>query len=134
MGMNIKAHIVDGPLPTGGVWRPVGAGAVMCFEGVVRPVEDGRELVSLAYEVYEPMASRQLRNLAQALAASHTLTAVIVEHSRGVVPVGRCSFRLRIASTHRKEALEAMDLFIDRLKRDVPIWKQPVYAREAVEA
>ena len=80
------------------------------------------------------MATQQLRDLAQELAASHGLTAIIVEHSRGVVPVGQCSFRLRIAATHRKEALEAMELFIDRMKRDVPIWKRPVYAQEAVEA
>ena len=134
MDMNIKVHIVDGPLPTAGVCSPVAAGAVICFEGVVRPIEDGRELMSLAYEAYEPMATRQLRQLAQELTVSHGLMAVLVEHSRGVVPVGQCSFRLRIASMHRKEALQVMDLFIDRMKRDVPIWKRPVYVQEAVEA
>lgn len=132
--MSVKTSIMEGPLSPVGAWNPMGAGAVVCFEGVVRPVEDGRALMSLAYEVYEPMATRQLRNLAQELAASHRLMAIIVEHSRGVVAVGQCSFRLRIAATHRKEALEAMGLFIDRLKRDVPIWKRPVYVQEAVQA
>jgi molybdopterin synthase catalytic subunit len=39
---------------------------------------------------------------------------------------GQCSFRLQVASAHRAEALAAMTEFIDRLKRDVPIWKSPV--------
>lgn len=134
MGTTIKVHIVEGPLSAAGAWHPTGAGAVTCFEGVVRSVEDGRALTSLVYEVYEPMATRQLCHLAQELAVSHRIMAIIVEHSRGVVPVGQCSFRLRIASTHRKEALQAMDLFIDRLKRDVPIWKRPIWVQEAVNA
>lgn len=132
--MSVKTYITEGPLPPIVAWNPIGAGAVISFEGVVRPVENGRTLRSLVYEVYEPMATQQLRDLAQELAASHGLTAIIVEHSRGVVPVGQCSFRLRIAATHRKEALEAMELFIDRMKQDVPIWKRQVYAQEAVEA
>jgi molybdopterin synthase catalytic subunit len=51
-----------------------------------------------------------------------------VEHSRGRVAAGECSFRLRVAASHRPEALRAVEEFIDRMKRDVPIWKTPVYA------
>jgi molybdopterin synthase catalytic subunit len=56
----------------------------------------------------------------------HGLVAILVEHSKGFVPVGQCSFRLLVAGTHRRESLAAMSEFIDRMKRDVPIWKKGV--------
>ncbi len=127
--MSIEICITEGPLadlPT--AWSHDGAGAIVLFDGIVRPSEDDRPIEALDYEAYLPMAEMQLRELAQSTLEKHGLLAVCVEHSRGHVPVGRCSFRLRIASTHRKEALRAMDAFIDQLKQDVPIWKKPVYA------
>jgi molybdopterin synthase catalytic subunit len=126
--MSIQVHIVDGALGETAPWRIEGAGAVLCFEGIVRPTEDGQPIAALDYEVYEPMASKVLAQIAEDLAASHGLLAVRVEHSRGRVGAGRCSFRLCVASIHRKEGLDAMDRFIDRLKRDVPIWKRAVPA------
>lgn len=130
----INIRLIDGPLPTqhGNAEPPAhGTGASLVFEGIIREQEDGRRLRSIVYDVYEPMATRELTRLASELAATHALIAVHVEHSRGEVPVGRCSFRLRIESAHRKEALSAMDEFITRMKRDVPIWKVPRWADDA---
>jgi molybdopterin synthase catalytic subunit len=129
MSMSMTVAILDGPLPLSAAARRFAdAGAVICFEGIVRPTEEGRLLLALDYEAYEPMASKTLGELAEAVMREHGLLAVAVEHSRGRVPVGQCSFRLLIASRHRKEGLAAMDRFIDRMKQDVPIWKKPVYA------
>ncbi len=134
--MSIAVYILDGPLPPTanailaqaeqGV-----AGAVLCFDGIVRATENGRPIAALNYEVYEPMASRQLHTLCEDVLARFGLLSVQTWHSRGRVPVGACSFRLRIAAQHRTEALQAMTDFIERLKRDVPIWKTPVYATRA---
>jgi molybdopterin synthase catalytic subunit len=126
--MSIEVHILDTPLDAAAAdWSVPGAGTLLCFDGVVRPLEDGRPITGLHYQVYEPMASRILRQLAEDVCGRFHLLALQVEHSRGDVPAGRCSFRLRIASTHRQEALEAMGQFIDRLKVDVPIWKKPLW-------
>ena len=100
-----------------------GAGAAVAFAGLVRPLEDGRTIVALDYEIYEPMALRVLEELAREMIETHGLIGIAVEHSRGRVGVGECSFRLQIAAPHRQEALAAMAEFIDRMKRDAPIWK-----------
>ena len=127
--MPVHVQILDGALPphTG---SPVaaGAGALVVFEGIVRDSEDSRRILGLDYETYDPMAQQQLEQLAATTLASFKLIALDVTHSRGYVAVGECSFRLLIASAHRKEALAAMDHFIDALKRDVPIWKKPRFA------
>ena len=125
--MTVTVAIVDGPVPPRhGVGRGEVAGAVVRFEGIVRGVENGAAIGALEYEVYEPMAERLLRRLADEAVTKHGLIAVRVEHSRGRVPVGACSFSLVVESKHRKEALAALDEFIDRMKADVPIWKRAV--------
>lgn len=132
--MSVAVRIVEGPLGEPAPWEVPGAGAVVRFEGIVRPVEDDRELAALLYEVYEPMTTRHLRRLAEAVVEDHGLMGLRCAHSVGRVPVGACSFRLSIASAHRKEALAAMDEFIDRMKRSVPIWKVSVWAAAGQEA
>ena len=125
--MSIALDILDGPLPAAEPWQPEGAGAVVSFEGIVRPTEAGDPIAGLDYEVYEPMTSRQMRRLAEHILEQHALIALRVVHSVGHVPVGACSFRLRTAAAHRREALAAQDAFIAAMKRDVPIWKNPVW-------
>jgi len=120
--MSVEVHIVEGPLPAEPApWTPgTAAGALMCFEGIARPTENGRPITALDYEAYEPMASKMLRRIGEDLLARHGLIGLCVEHSTGRVGAGECSFRLRIASPHRKQALEAMDWYITRMKQDVP--------------
>jgi len=113
--MQVEVTIVDGPLPA---VRPTchqhGAGAVLCFEGVVRPLEGDRPIEALEYEVYEPMAPNTLRRLGEEVARAHGLIGVSIEHSRGRVEAGQCSFRVQVSSAHRQEALSAVADFIDR--------------------
>jgi molybdopterin synthase catalytic subunit len=128
----VEIHILDGPLSPAPPWPGAQVGARVIFEGIVRPLENDRPIVALDYEAYQPMAERQLHHLASQLLNEHHLLAIVVQHSRGRVRVGECSFRLLIASRHRKEALAAMDQFIDRLKQEVPIWKSPVFLENTV--
>jgi molybdopterin synthase catalytic subunit len=127
--MQFTISMIDGALSPGiaaASMSPEGAGALIVFEGIVRGHEAGEPVSGLFYTAYEPMAQRQLELLAQDVLRKHRLLAVRVEHSRGFVGVGEISFRLLIASPHRKEGIAAMDEFIDRMKQDVPIWKEAV--------
>jgi molybdopterin synthase catalytic subunit len=99
-------------------------GACVEFQGLVRELEHGSPLAGLHYEAYEPMARTLLaRHFAQ-LAAAHPCAAVLFIHRLGWVPVGEASLYLRVLASHRAEALRFLGECIDRLKTDVPIWKQ----------
>jgi molybdopterin synthase catalytic subunit len=121
--MSVEVTITDGPLPAATGTAAPGAGGNLIFEGIVRPTEETRPIAALTYQTYEPMAQRTISAIAAELVSKNGLLGIKVEHSRGRVAVGQCSFRLTINSRHRKEALAAADEFIDRLKADVPIWK-----------
>jgi len=126
--MSVRVEILPRPLDAAAPETRVDAGAVVQFEGVVRPTEDGRPLMALEYEAYRPMADNMLGDLARWILDEHGLTAISVEHSTGTVRVGERSFRLVVAAPHRAPALSAMASFIDRMKQNVPIWKRPVFA------
>ena len=128
---DIEVTVSDGPLAAAEPWSVAGAGAVLTFEGVVRPTEAGAPIDALDYDAYRPMADDMLRSLGEEVATAHGLTAVSVEHSVGRVAAGEISFRLRIASAHRAEGLAAAAEFISKMKEDVPLFKVPVPAKAA---
>lgn len=121
--MSATVSITPGPIPETPRREVPGAGAAVVFEGVVRPEEDGQMIAGLEYQAYQPLASTQLLALAEHILDRHGILGVCVEHSEGFVAAGEVSFRLTVHAEHRKEALEAMDWYIDAMKRDVPIWK-----------
>jgi len=113
--MSVEVEIADGPLPAPPPGVPFeGAGGIVAFEGIVRATEEGRRIAALVYQAYEPMAQRTIAAIAADLIKKHGVLAIKVEHSRGRVAVGECSFRLTVSAKHRKEAFAAADEFIDR--------------------
>ncbi len=99
-------------------------GACVEFQGIVRELEHGQPLDGLEYSVYEPMASRQLTRIFDEIAAVHPVHAITFIHRLGFVPVGEASLFIRVLAAHRGEALAFCGESIDRMKRDVPIWKR----------
>jgi molybdopterin synthase catalytic subunit len=126
--------------------RSDAAGAVATFLGVTRNSFDGREVLSLSYEAYEPMAREcrprrrgqvsecckqallELRAVAARARQRWTLCNVALAHRTGLVPVGEASVVIAVSSAHRAEALNAVHFCIDDLKASVPIWKRETYA------
>lgn len=133
--MSVHIEIHDGPLPPDAPdWDHAGAGSVIEFRGIIRPLEEDRLIDAIAYDAYRPMADQQLELIATRLAEEDELIGIFVEHSVGRVAVGKCGFRLRVASAHRAEGLEATRRFIDRLKEDVPIFKIPEWSEASHRA
>jgi molybdopterin synthase catalytic subunit len=94
------------------------AGAVILFEGVTRDVD------FLEYEAYAEMAEPVLRRIAEEETARHGLCAVAVEHRIGTVPLSEASVVIAVSAPHRAEAFAGARAVIDRLKQEVPVWKQ----------
>jgi molybdopterin synthase catalytic subunit len=101
-----------------------GIGAVVEFAGVVRGEEDGAAIAALDYEAYEEMARSEMERIARALAGQFPCESIEVVHRTGRVPVGEASIVVRIEAKHRAEAFGMLAEFMNRMKRDVPIWKR----------
>ena len=108
-----------------------GAGAVVDFWGVVRLLEDSREIDGIDYDAHREMAEHQLNRIAQQAAERFGLKRVIIHHRIGFITVGEPSLFLRVASSHRSEGFRASQWIVDELKKKVPIWKRPRFKSES---
>ena len=110
----------------------VGAGAFVDFWGVVRLIEDDREIEGIDYDAHREMAEHQLKRIAEQAAERFGLKLVIIQHRIGFIAVGEPSLFLRVASSHRSEGFRASQWIVDELKKKVPIWKRPAFAEAMV--
>ena len=108
--------------------RSTAAGAVVVFLGTVRRTTDGRETDSLDYECYPEMAEKKLAELETEARKKWPLIECAMVHRVGRLDVGQTSVAVAASSPHRREAFEAAEWLIDRIKQVVPIWKKENYA------
>jgi molybdopterin molybdotransferase len=126
--MHIEIQFTDQPIAAKNPppSEPGAQGAVVEFNGVVRGEEGGRPIAALIYEAYPEMAARQIRRLLEDIATRHPCGGAKVIHRLGIVPVGEAAIYVGITSRHRAGGIALLAEFMDRLKRDVPIWKHGV--------
>jgi molybdopterin synthase catalytic subunit len=122
-------EVVSRPLALSEVVGAVGSpasGGLVTFTGVVRDATRGKRVVRLEYEAYPGMAERKLREIGAAVAAEHGAEVAIV-HRVGVLLPGDAAVVIACAAPHRTAAFRACEACIERLKKDVPIWKREVF-------
>ncbi len=103
-------------------------GAVVLFLGVVRDNADGQSVEGLEYEVYEEMATAVLLKICETVMAEHDVGDIAVVHRVGELAVGEPSVAIVVSAPHRDAAYEGSREVIERLKREVPIWKRERYS------
>lgn len=123
MDTKISVTITRDALATSSAPQRDDCGAVLDFQGVVRADEHGRPIAGLDYEAYQPMAERQIDQIIRELLNDFPCREIDVIHRIGFVPVGEASIWVRVAAPHRQEAISFLAEFMNRLKKDVPIWK-----------
>lgn len=119
------------PLDLAAVMREVEApelGAVLIFLGTVRNNHGGRPVEKLTYSAYETLADERLETICRELAAATPGVKVAIRHRLGEVPAGEPSVVIAVASAHREEAYATSRKALERLKKEVPIWKLEHYA------
>lgn len=101
-------------------------GAVLTFSGKVRNHARGRQVTRLFYEAYGTMAVKKLAAIVGEVEAAIPGTRIAIHHRTGMLEIGDVAVLVAVGSAHRREAFEACQRLIDRLKEDVPIWKREV--------
>ncbi len=103
-------------------------GAIVLFCGVVRDHDAGRAVVGLRYEAHEAMAREKLEQISADVASQVEIGDIAVVHRVGELSVGEISVAIAVAAPHRDAAYKASREVIERLKREVPVWKRERYA------
>jgi len=104
------------------------AGALSCFEGIVRNVNDGRQVTALEYEAYADLCEVEMRTIFQEVKNKFNVINVNCFHRTGRLSIGEMAVFVGVTSGHRDDAFLACRYVIDQLKDRLPIWKKEYYA------
>ncbi len=104
------------------------SGAVVLFSGEVRNNNKGREVTHLEFEAYVPMAEKMIGKILEEAKSRFELNLAVCIHRLGTVEINDCAVVVVTGAGHRKEAYAANRYIIDRVKGEVPIWKNEFYA------
>lgn len=104
-------------------------GAVVVMSGMVRDNTEGRAVVALEYQAYEPMAIVVFQQIATEIRQRWAdVTHVVIHHRIGKLTIGEISVLVAVGCPHRTEAFAACKYAIDTLKHQAPIWKKEHWA------
>ena len=111
--------LVDAVSPRGGA-----EGAVTSFVGLVRNHNQGRKVLFLEYEAYEPLAVKVMQRIVDEARDAWPSVSLALHHRIGRLELGEASIVIAAASPHRGDAFAACRYAIERVKQIVPIWKR----------
>ena len=107
-------------------WKQTGA--LVTFLGIVRADSiDGKRVIAIEYEAYEPMAHKEIRKLLHETISRFCLEHAWMIHRIGRVQVGETALFVSVGAPHRHEAFQAIEFITHELKKRVPIWKKEIF-------
>ena len=103
-------------------------GAIVVMSGMVRNNTEGKAVVALEYQAYEPMAVAVFKQISAEIRRQWAdVSHVVIHHRTGKLAVGEISVLVAVGCPHRSEAFAACKYAIDTLKHNAPIWKKEIW-------
>ena len=120
--------LTEEPLSTDSPPSDIQHGASVQFLGIVRELEDGRKIDGIDYQCYPQMAEAKLAEIAEEGAAEFPAHRLKMHHRLGFVPAGITSVSICVTTPHSQAAFDLCRHYLHRLKTQLPIWKNVVFA------
>lgn len=98
-------------------------GALVVFDGIVRNHDHGESVAGLSYSAH-PQADRFIARVVGSVADSFEGVRLWAVHRVGPIAIGESALTVLAAAAHRGRAFEACQKAADRIKAEVPIWKE----------
>jgi molybdopterin synthase catalytic subunit len=115
------------------------AGAVVSFSGVVRNHDGGKAVERLSYSAH-PTAHQVMADVVARLVAEHAgegssgqPVRIWAAHRIGMLEIGDPALVCAVSAAHRGQAFAVCAELLDRIKEQVPIWKEQFFADGTVE-
>ncbi|MGH1402029.1 MAG: molybdenum cofactor biosynthesis protein MoaE [Acinetobacter tandoii] len=103
-------------------------GGIGIFVGTVRNHHEGKAVKALKYTAYAPVAEKMIRAIEQEIQAKYQVSYVRVVHRIGALDIGDTAIIAMAYAAHRREAFQACEEAVERVKHEVPVWKEEFYA------
>jgi molybdopterin synthase catalytic subunit len=100
------------------------AGALASFVGYCRATTDGAVVSELRIDHYPGFTEREITRLTEETQQRFGCLDVLVIHRVGQIRPGEAIVLVAALATHRGNAFEAVQVLMDYLKTDAPLWKK----------
>ena len=102
-------------------------GGIGIFVGTVRNHHEGKAVKALKYTAYAPVAEKMIRQIEKEIQAKYVVSYVRVIHRVGALDSGEKAIIAIAYAAHRREAFAACEEAVERVKHEVPVWKEEFY-------
>ena len=102
-------------------------GAEVMFLGIVREVENGKQISGIDYQCYQKMAEASLLRLEHESNQHFPKHSFFIRHRIGFVAAGEPSIIIAVSAKHSSDAFEICQYLLARIKKEMPIWKHPIF-------
>jgi molybdopterin synthase catalytic subunit len=103
-------------------------GAHSIFMGQVRADSvDGAAVLAIEYTAHQEMTLLAMHEIREAIFAKFPLTCLHITHSLGLVKAGEICLFVFASAVHRKEAIDACEEVVERIKKELPIWGKELF-------
>ena len=109
-------------------------GAIASFLGIVRedPIrESGQKVTHLQYEAYADVALKKMEEIRQSMKQRPGIIEVSIHHVVDRLNVGEASLYVAVLGKHRQEVFPTLAETVERVKKEVPIWKKEFTPNDA---
>ena len=97
------------------------------FLGQVRADKiNGKEVTAIEYTAHREMAEEILYTIREETFQKFDITCMHIYHSLGLVKAGEISLFVFTSAIHRREALDACDWIVERIKKEAPVWGKEI--------
>ena len=103
------------------------SGSIVIHIGIVRPVSDGREVGSIEYKVAEEEATQELTAIASEVKGKWKIEDLALARRAGQLENGETILVAAVSAPHRKEAFEACDFAVERMRKMASIQKKELF-------
>jgi molybdopterin synthase catalytic subunit len=110
------------------------SGAIASFVGIVRedPVRDSDSKVThLEYEAYADVALKRMEEIRADAKKREGIVEVAIHHVIDSLAVGEPSLFVVVLGKHRQEVFPTLAETVERVKRELPIWKKEYTSKES---
>lgn len=99
-------------------------GAIACFVGLVRDINENSAVVELTLEHYPAMTEKALADIVEQAKRRWDILDAVVVHRVGTLKPTDQIVLVIVASAHRGSAFSACEFIMDYLKTRAPFWKK----------
>lgn len=104
-----------------------GHGAQTSFVGVVRDLNQGKEVDGVSYDCFVPLTENIFKNLCLEAEQRWGKMKIYCWHYKGRLDVEGISIIISVSTPHRDESFQACRFMIEEIKHRAPIWKKEHY-------